>query len=152
MNAPRGRSTVSSINSSRESSMLSKSFSVTYTTHMKAQSGYLNWANQTEDKLFNLLYQTSLEGGGVLNIYSQTNPLNNVPTLYIGYIHTIPPTVPAINSNISFLPYDMCQLGNPDLWNGCTNPISIFSQTMLQEININNIKISLHHISDFISK
>jgi len=42
MNAPRGRSTVSSINPLRESSVLSKSFSVAYATHIEAQSGYPN--------------------------------------------------------------------------------------------------------------
>ena len=39
MNAPRGRFTISSINSSRKSSVLSKSFPVIYTTCMEAQSG-----------------------------------------------------------------------------------------------------------------
>ena len=56
MNAPRDRSTISSMNSSRESFVLSKSSSVAYATHMEAQSGNPNWANQTEYKLFNLSY------------------------------------------------------------------------------------------------
>ena len=56
MNAPRDRSTISSMNSSRESSVLFKSSSIAYATRMEAQSGNTNWANQTEDKLFNLSY------------------------------------------------------------------------------------------------
>ena len=59
--------------------------------------------------------------------------------------------MPAINSDVLSLPYDMYQLGNPDLWDGCTNPIFMFGQTMSQEIDVNNIKISFHYISDFIS-
>ena len=70
---------------------------------------------------------------------------------YASYAHTISPTAPAINSDISSLSYDMCQLGNLDLWDGCTSPISMFGQIVLQEINVNNIKIPLHHIFDFVS-
>ncbi len=139
------------MNSSRESFMLSKSSSVIYATYMEAQSDNPNQANQTEDKLFNLSYQTSLEGGRVPNIYGQTNPSDNVSMSHIGYVYTTPPTMPAINSDVLSLPYDMYQLGNPDLWDGCTNPIFMFGQTMSQEIDVNNIKISFHYISDFIS-
>jgi len=45
----------------------------------------------------------------------------------------------------------MCQLDNPELWDGHTDPILLFGQTPSQEINVNNIKISLPQISDFIS-
>ena len=45
----------------------------------------------------------------------------------------------------------MCQQSNSELWDSHTNPISLFSQISLQEINVNNIKNSLTHISDFIS-
>jgi len=60
------------------------------------------------------------------------------------------PQVPTINSSVSFLSYKEFQLDNPNLWNSHTNLISMFSQITLQEININNIKISLSCISDFI--
>jgi len=108
MNAPRDRFTVSSMNSSRKSYMLFKLSSIVYATHIEAQSDNSNWANQTEDKLFNLSYQTFLGGDGVPNIHSQTNSSDNVPILHIGYVHTTSPTMPAINSNVSFLPYNMC--------------------------------------------
>ena len=88
--------------------MLFKSSSIAYSTHIEAQSGDSNWANQTKDELFNLSYQTSLGVDRVPNIHSQTNPSDNVPISHIGYVHTTPPTVPAINSNVSFLPYNMC--------------------------------------------
>ena len=42
------------------------------------------------------------------------------------------------------------QPGNPDLWDGHTNPISMFGHNNTQEIDINNIRISLMHISNFI--
>jgi len=75
MNAFRGRSTVFNTNSSRESSILSKSSSIVYATHMEAQSGNLNWANQTKDELFNLSYQTPLGGGRVPNIRVENDGL-----------------------------------------------------------------------------
>lgn len=59
--------------------------------------------------------------------------------------------MPAINSSASSFPYEMCQPDNPESWDGCTNLILLFGQTLLQEINVNNIKISLAQISDFIN-
>jgi len=49
------------------------------------------------------------------------------------------------------LSYKKLQPGNPDSWDGYTNLIFIFGQTASQEIDINNIKISLIHISNFIN-
>jgi len=62
-----------------------------------------------------------------------------------------PSLAPAINSNVSSLSYKLCQLGNPKSWDSHTNPTSMFSQTSSQKIDVNNIKILLSHISNFIS-
>ena len=70
---------------------------------------------------------------------------------YVGYTHNIQPQVLAINNGILSLLYEELHLGNFDLWNSCTNLISMFGQTASQKIDVNNIKISLTHISDFIS-
>ena len=58
--------------------------------------------------------------------------------------------MPAINSGFSSLPYNLCQPGNLEFWDGYTNLIFMFGQTLFQEIDIDNIKISLSQISDFI--
>ncbi|KAL9712158.1 hypothetical protein Ac2012v2_005235 [Leucoagaricus gongylophorus] len=73
MGAPRGRSAIASANSSRESSVLSKASSIEYSARMEAQSVDPNWANQTEDELFQLSYATS-------NIQV---PANNMPLPHV---------------------------------------------------------------------
>ena len=45
MDAPRGKANVSSMNLSRELSMLSKASSIEYLTYIEVQSTNLNWAN-----------------------------------------------------------------------------------------------------------
>ena len=47
--------------------------------------------------------------------------------------------------------YIELQLDNPNLWDGYINLISMFGQNNTQEIDVNNIKISLMCILDFIS-
>jgi len=49
----------------------------------------------------------------------------------MGHVHNTQSQVPAINSGISFLSYEELQPGNPNLWDGHTNLISIFSQIAL---------------------
>lgn len=66
MGALRGRSIISSTNSLRESSILSKVSSIEYSACMEAQSADINWANQTENKLFRLLY--AILSGGESNV------------------------------------------------------------------------------------
>jgi len=58
MGALRDRSTVTSVNSLRELSVLSKASSVEYTAYIEAQNNDSSWANQTEDELFQLSYVT----------------------------------------------------------------------------------------------
>ena len=48
-------------------------------------------------------------------------------------------------------PWGIDRNSNPDLWDGCTNPISLFRWNNIQEIDVNNIMISLRYILDFIS-
>jgi len=59
--------------------------------------------------------------------------------------------VSAFNSGSSLLLYIELQLDNPNLWDGYINLISMFGQNNTQEIDVNNIKISLMCILDFIS-
>jgi len=84
------------------------------------------------------------------NIQDQANPSDCMALPHVGHAHNMQPQAPAINSGISSLSYEELQLGNSDLWDGHTNPISMFGQIASQEIDVNNIKISLSHISNFI--
>ena len=81
ISASRGKTTVLSTNSSRESSVISKASSVKYATCMEAQSIDLNWTNQTKDKFFRLSYATLL--GGDSNIHGQTIHSDNMPTPHL---------------------------------------------------------------------
>lgn len=58
MGAPRGRSTITSMNISRKLSI----YSNTYIAHIKAQNNNPNWANQMEAELFQLFYATPKKG------------------------------------------------------------------------------------------
>ena len=149
MNALKGRFAITSVNSSTESSVLSKASSIEYLAHIEAQSIDLNWASQTEYELFQLLYVTPKRGKS--NIQVPANNIDSMPLPYVGNTNNMCPQVPIVNSSVSSLPYAELHLGNPKLWNGHTNPISMFGQNNTQEININNIKISLICISYFIS-
>jgi len=58
----------------------------------------------------------------------------------------------AINSlSPPALLYEELQLANINSWDGCTHPISLFERLGTQDINVNNIKVSLEQMSDFIS-
>jgi len=63
---------------------------------MEAQSTDSNWANQTEDELFKLLYITSK--GGKSKIYGLANNIDSIPLPYIGLAYNMHPQVPAISS------------------------------------------------------
>ena len=54
MGPPRGRSNNSSINSSRESYVVSKALTNVYVTYMEIQSEDLNWANQADTEIFHI--------------------------------------------------------------------------------------------------
>ena len=149
MGALRGRSTVASVNSSRELSVLSKASSVEYTARMEAQNDDPSWANQTEDELFQLLYATLK--GGESNIQVPMNNKASEPMPHVELATNTCPQVPVFNSVSSSLPYVELQPGNPDSWDGRTNLISLFGQNDTQEIDVNNIMISFRCISDFIS-
>ena len=144
MGAPRGRSAIASANSSRESSVLSKASSIEYSARMEAQSVDPNWANQTEDKLFQLSYATPK--GGESNIQVPANNIDSMPLPHVSNANSTCPQAPAI-SGVSSLPYAELRPGNPESWDGHTNPISMFGQNNTQEIDVNN---SLMRISDFI--
>ena len=148
MGAPRGRSAIASANSSRESSVLSKASSIEYSARMEAQSVDPNWANQTEDELFQLSYATPK--GGESNIQVPANNIDSMPLPHVSNANSTCPQAPAI-SGVSSLPYAELRPGNPESWDGHTNPISMFGQNNTQEIDVNNIMISFRHISDFIS-
>ena len=63
MDEPRGRSTSSSPNASREPLAHSDLSSVLYVDRMEAQSEDPVWANQTEQELFQLSYAPVKRGG-----------------------------------------------------------------------------------------
>ena len=85
------------------------------------------------------------------NVHSQANHPNSMSLPHVGHACNIQSQVPTINSRVLALSYEELQLGNYNLWDGCTNLISMFGQTTSQEIDINNIKISFICISNFIS-
>ena len=109
MGVPRGKSNVSNT-SSRASSMMSKASSIKYSAHIEAQSADSNWANQTKEDLFRLLYATPL--GRESNIHGQTNNSDSVLPSYVGYIYNTQPQALAINIGILSLSYEELQLGN----------------------------------------
>ena len=85
------------------------------------------------------------------NIQVPANNKASKPIPHIELATNMFPHAPVFNSISSSLPYIKLQLDNPDLWDGYTNPISLFGQNNTQEIDVNNIMISFRHISDFIS-
>jgi len=58
MGAPRDRSTITSMNTSRKLSIYSNTSFIEYVAHIKAQNNNPNWANQMEAELFQLFYVT----------------------------------------------------------------------------------------------
>ena len=49
------------------------------------------------------------------------------------------------------LSYKELQLANNNSWDGHTYPISLFGRLNIQDIDVNNIKVSLEQIADFIA-
>ena len=101
MDAPRGRSTIASTNSSRELSVLSKASSIEYSAHMEAQSANPNWASQTKDELFKLSYTTPKRGES--NIHGLANNTDSIALPHVGLAYNMHPQVSAINSGVSSL-------------------------------------------------
>ena len=89
IDAPRGRSVITSANLSRDSSVLSKASYIKYSACMEAQSVNPNWANQTEDKLFQLLYVTPK--GGKSNIQVPANNIDSIPLPHVSNTNNIYP-------------------------------------------------------------
>ena len=78
--------------------------------------------------------------------------LNMQPQIpHVGHAINMYSQVLDINIGTLSLLYKELQPGNPDSWNSCTYRISLFGQTATQEIDVNNIKTSLSHISNFIN-
>ena len=103
MCVPRSRSAITNANSSRESLVLSKVSSIKYSACMKAQSIDSNWANQTENKLFQLSYTTPK--GGESNIQVLANNLDSILLLHVGNANNICSQASTVNSNVSSLLY-----------------------------------------------
>ena len=110
MGALRGRSTVTSMNLSRELSVLSKASSVEYTACIEAQNNDPSWANQTEDELFQLLYVTSK--GEESNIQVLANNKASEPMPHVELAMNTCLQVSVFNSISSSLLYAELQLGN----------------------------------------
>jgi len=72
------------------------------------------------------------------------------PTICVDHTNTTFSNSTQSDFNTSSLSYEEIQPGNLSSWKGYTWPISIFGKHSTQDI-INNIKISLARISDFIT-
>jgi len=149
INAPRGRTIIASTNFLRNLSMLSKVSSMEYHNHIEAQNNKPNWANQTEAENFHISYATSERGKSSIQVLADNNSYGL--TTCVDHTNTTFPNLTQSSFNMSFLSYEEIQPDNLNSWEGHTQPISIFGKHSTQDININNIKISLSRILDFIT-
>ena len=149
MDDPRGRSNAVSRNSSRESSVSSRTSSVAYSKRMEIQSDDLNWANQTDIELFKVPF--SSQAGGESNNQVPANETPYGPTTYIDLANNMFPNPDYSNLTPLSLSYAELQPADLSSWEGRTQPISIFGRISIQGIDVNNIKTSLTRISEFIA-
>jgi len=68
---------------------------------------------------------------------------------YLPHIHNINIDQP-YSLDLTSISYLEAQLAKSKLWDGHSNPISIFGTTETISDDLKNIKVSLHHITDFI--
>ena len=116
---------------------------------MEIQSEDPNWANQIDNEIFHV--PTSSEVERESNTQAQVALNLSIPTTCMNLNTTMGPKQ-AINSlSPPTLLYEELQLANINSWDSCTHPISLFGRLMTQDINVNNIKVSLEQMSDFIS-
>jgi len=81
MDEPRGRSLLSSPNTSKGMSAHSDLSSIPYVDRIEAQNNDSSWFNQTEQEHFQLSYPTSKEG--VPNVQNEANNSSNMPPPHV---------------------------------------------------------------------
>ena len=116
---------------------------------MEIQNNNLNWANQVNTKNFHI--SLSSQAGEEYNNQVSANINSNSLTTCIDLANT---TFPYHNINRLSPPalsYKELQLANNNLWDGRTQPIFLFGRLETQEMDVNNIKVSLERISNFIT-
>ena len=116
---------------------------------MEIQSKDPNWANQIDNEIFHVPTSSQVERES--NTQAQVALNLSVPTTCVDLNTTTGPKQ-AINSlSPPVLLYKELQLANINSWDGHTHPISLFGRLGTQDIDVNNIKVSLEQMSDFIS-
>ena len=126
MDLSRGRSPRSSVNSSREGSVISKLSNDIYSHRMEIQSKDPNWANQIDNEIFHVPTSSQVEGES--NTQAQAALNLSIPTTCVDLNTTTEPKQ-AINSlSPPVLLYKELQLANINSWDGHTHPISLFGR------------------------
>ena len=110
IDVPRGRIIIAGTNFSRDSSVLSKVFSMKYYDHMKAQNNKSNWANQTKAENFHLSYATPKRGESNIQVLADNNFYG--PTICVNHTNTTFLNLTQSGFNMSFLSYEKIQPGN----------------------------------------
>jgi len=116
---------------------------------MKIQSKDPNWANHADTEIFHVPVSSQVEGESNNQAQVALNP--NVSTIHVDLNITM-----SFEQNInrlspSVLSYKELQPANNNSWDGCTHPIFLFGRLGTQDIDVNNIKVSLEQIADFIA-
>ena len=145
-----GRFPLPSAISSRGSSSNSKAFSIEYSTYVgRTNNVNTNWANQMDGEIFHIPLSSQREREFIPQAQAALN--SNSPSTHIDLISNMEQEQ-AINSlSPPVFLYEELQLANNNSWDSRTNLTSLFRRLRTQDIDVNNIKISLERISDFIA-
>jgi len=115
---------------------------------MKIQSEDSNWANQTNVVIFNIPLPSQVEGESINHVPANNNPQDSSTCVYL--MSNLCSTTNQADLSLPSLLYAELQPKDIKVWEGHIQLISIFGKMSIQDIDINNIKASLLHISDFI--
>jgi len=116
---------------------------------MEIQSKDLNWANQADTEIFHVPVSSQVEGENNNQAQMALNP--NISTTCVNLNITMSSEQNINRLSPSALSYKELQSANNNSWNGRTHPISLFGRLGIQDIDVNNIKVSLEQIADFIA-
>jgi len=116
MGPSRGRSNNSSVNSSRESSVVSKASTDIYATYIKIQSEDPNWTNQADTEIFHI--PVSFQAREESNNQVSVNLDSNGSTTCVDLTATLFPNQNINNLSLPSLSYEELQLANNNSWNG----------------------------------
>ena len=150
MSSVQGRSPLPSAISLRESSSDSKASSMEYSMHVEQTNNVnTNWANQMDGEIFHIPLSSQREREFIPQAQAALNS-NSSPTC-IDLISNVEQEQAINNLSPPVLLYKELQPANNNSWDSRTNPTSLFRKLGTQDIDVNNIKISLEQISDFIA-